>query len=451
MPIASCIDALYEAIAQFSRSWHRDVNVLKEVNIVEIDEDCVKTVQEHIISKLTGEGRGAVVRHSDPGSREQEDIGDRRHKTELSDARDYQTRNDDPTAFNHVDGNARATSTGLSDRRNEQEVDELFAANENRFTHEGTQTSILPSNITTYQRDFRRSGSTEMGRDDLSRFGMHRFSSLPNLPPRPADDFTTDLPANYKYRVGSTEGSRTTPLSTHNDLGIGGHSKESSRILLPKYERVQNDVGQRGYDLHASSGHPPPYQTNVDDPALLGATGGVGTTSNESLIQTILNQHESGHQTPEETQKLLDRLLASNDPVPKERGHRSRRTQSLDRATRKSKGKDQDGGYDLHSDSRVKRRDDDDEEVRKCSVCFSRRDLTVRKDCYHKLCRSCHRIGLYKGPCSFCKSSKSKTPRSSDERGRSKTKKVPLPDSKTLNPLHGHKDFHVAHGSSSTT
>ncbi|XP_072042112.1 uncharacterized protein [Amphiura filiformis] len=462
MPITACIDALYAAITQFSQVWQRDTNLLQEVNVVEIDEDSVKTVQEHLIGKLTGDGHGAVVRHSDPGNQESEDVlGDGRYKTGSSDARNSDGRG------NH--GDMKPSSTGLLDRRNQQEVDNLFEANQSRLMHEGTQTSFLSSNVKDLHRDNRFAGSSQSDNDDLNRFGMHKFSSLPNLRSKRDDGYTDDLPGNYKYGSGSGEGSRMTQLSTHNniDAGTTGFSREAS--TRQGHERLQNDTGQRGYGLHTTSGRPPSYQNSVADATsgrppsyrssaadlAPGATGGVENNSNETLIQSILNQHESGHQTPEqvaETQKLLDNLLGTGGRSSKEK--RGRRTQSLDRGTRKSKGRDEDlGGYDLHVDARVKRRDDDDEEFRKCSVCYSRRDLTVRKDCDHMLCRSCHRIGLFKGACSLCKSKskKSRTPRDGDDqRGRSKTKKTPLPDTKALNPLHGHKDFHVAHGAPTT-
>ncbi|XP_072041523.1 uncharacterized protein [Amphiura filiformis] len=287
----------------------------------------------------------------------------------------------------------------------------------------------------------------ETNQDDLNRFGMHKFSTLPNLRSKRDDGYTKDLPGNYRYGSGSGGGSRTTQLPTHTNIesGSSGNSRESSK--MSHGHNFQNDTGQRGYGLHATSGRPPSYQNSVADatsgrpPSYQssvadsppGATGGVENNSNESLIESILNRHESGHQTPEqvaETQKLLDNLLGAQGRSSIEKSQR-RRTQSLDRATWKSKQRDEDlTGYDLHMDARVKRRNDDDvQEFRKCSVCFSRRDLTARKDCDHMMCRSCHRIGLFKGACCLCKSKSKKTRTSrygDDHRERSKTKKTPL-------------------------
>ena len=467
MPLTPCIDALYEAITQYSQSWNRDVNILKEVNIVEIHSDIVKSIQEHIVQKLTRKGGGTGARLNDPGSQEPSDVprsrSDARETSE--DAKHLEgSRNDNPRS-SHLD-HTLGTSTDLLDRRTQHdEINDIFASNRTRQTHEGsTQTSLLYQGADVLAGSRLGRPSQEMSHHDVSRFstGMHKFSSLPNLPPKYDDDREQSPTSNIL--LGLDESKRPLSSEVKVNTSSSAFSREVRRTL-PDHERLHNDTSKKSYDLHSSSKthRGGSHGSAGGDSEVLGAVGGVKETPNESLIQTILAQHDRGGQTPEqaaETQKLLDHLFRIDDSGgrSREKGHRSRRTQSLDRAPRKSREKDVDlGSYNLHSDARVKRTGLTDDELKKCSVCYSKIDLTKRTRCEHKLCRNCHRLGLYKGPCTFCKNKESggegtkkqKIPSSDERTSRSRTKKSLMLDSKTL-PLHGHttRDYHIRPGSS---
>ena len=210
--------------------------------------------------------------------------------------------------------------------------------------------------------------------------------------PSPRNDGVDALPGNYRTATSSTVSKTRWPRSPRFDADAGDRR---SATLPASSRRMGTKSTGRPDSATARTGA---YYRGAEGGAVVGATVGAEET-NESMIHTILNQHGSGRQTAEqieETQKLINQMLgteqAPSSGRSREKGYRSsRRTQSIDRGNKKTRDRDVPlDTYNLHSDGRVDERIKSDEQ--RCTVCYSRRDLTLRKDCEHFICGSCYRI-----------------------------------------------------------